>query len=489
QAPHLGALAEHGVVFDNAYCNSPLCAPARFSLMAGQLCSHIGAYDNAAEFQSDIPTFAHYLRHIGYRTALSGKMHFVGPDQLHGFEERLTTDIYPADFGWTPDWSDAERRWFWFHNMQSVVEAGIYERTLELDYDDEVHHTSTRFLYDVARDADPRPFFFTVSFIQPHDPYMTPQRYWDRYDHAQIDMPAVPAMARDVQDPHSRRLFDTCHMDQYRIDDEHIRNARHAYYGMISWLDDRVGQLRKTLMKTGLDDDTIIIVTADHGDMLGERGLWYKMSFFERSVRVPLIVHGPRWFAAQRVDRNVSHVDLLPTLTELATDGAGIPPAAPVDGESLLPLLDGRDTDWPDVVFAEYLAEGTQHPIFMVKRGDYKLVQSATDPIQLFDLGNDPHELDNIANDANYASTRSELCSIADKRWPDDSLRQQIIDSQQRRLFLQKTMHKGRETQWDFQPTRDPSRQYNRNYANELYEADRRARIPYRDPPPAERQR
>ena len=487
QAPHLSALAEHGVVFDNAYCNSPLCAPARFSLMAGQLCSGIGAYDNAAEFRSDIPTFAHYLRHSGYRTALSGKMHFVGPDQLHGFEERLTTDIYPADFGWTPDWSDTERRRFWFHNMQSVVEAGVYERTLELDYDDEVHHTSTRFLYDVARDADPRPFFFTVSFIQPHDPYMTPQRYWDRYDHAQVELPTVPAIPRDAQDPHSQRLFDTCQMDQYHIGDERIRNARHAYYGMISWLDDRVGQLRQALVDTGLDDDTIIIVTADHGDMLGERGLWYKMNFFERSVRVPLIVHAPREFGATRVHRNVSHVDLLPTLTELATDGAGVPPAAPVDGESLLPLLDGRDADRPDVVLAEYLAESTQHPLLMVKRGDYKLIQCTTDPTQLFDLCNDPHELNNIANDTNYASTRSELCAIADKRWPDDTLRQQIIDSQQRRLFLQNTIHRGRETRWDFQPSHDASRQYNRNYANELYEADRRARIPYRDPPPAER--
>ena len=110
KAPHISALAEGGVLFESAYCNSPLCAPSRASMMTGQLPSRIGAYDNAAAFPADEPTFAHYLHDAGYRTVLSGKMHFIGPDQLHGFEERLTTDIYPADFGWTPDWEHPERR-------------------------------------------------------------------------------------------------------------------------------------------------------------------------------------------------------------------------------------------------------------------------------------------------------------------------------------------------------------------------------------------
>ena len=105
KTPHIDGLAAAGVVFDSFYCNSPLCAPSRFSFLAGQLPSKIGAYDNAAEYPAQVPTFAHYLRRAGYQTALAGKMHFCGPDQLHGFEDRLTTDIYPSDFGWTPDWS------------------------------------------------------------------------------------------------------------------------------------------------------------------------------------------------------------------------------------------------------------------------------------------------------------------------------------------------------------------------------------------------
>jgi choline-sulfatase len=124
KAPHIESLAERGVVFESAYCASPLCAPSRFSMMAGRRPSGIDAWDNAADFAADIPTFAHYLRDAGYRTALSGKMHFCGPDQLHGFEERLTTDIYPADYGWTPDWERPEERPSWYHNMLSVIQAG-----------------------------------------------------------------------------------------------------------------------------------------------------------------------------------------------------------------------------------------------------------------------------------------------------------------------------------------------------------------------------
>ena len=145
------ALARDGVVFDSAYCASPLCSPSRASFMTGLLPSRTRVYDNAAEFASDLPTFAHRLRLSGYRTILSGKMHFCGPDQLHGFEERLTTDIYPADYGWTPDWDRPEERPSWYHNMSSVAEAGVCVRTNQLDFDDEVAFASERAIFDFAR--------------------------------------------------------------------------------------------------------------------------------------------------------------------------------------------------------------------------------------------------------------------------------------------------------------------------------------------------
>ena len=373
KAPHISSLAEEGVVFDNAYCNSPLCAPSRASLMTGQLPSRIGAFDNAAQFPSDVPTFAHYLRNLGYRTCLSGKMHFVGPDQLHGFEERLTTDIYPADFGWVPDWEHPEDRPSWYHNMLSVVQAGLCETSNQLDFDEQVVFQAVRKIYDMARDEDQRPFCLLASFTHPHDPFAITKEYWNRYDHAEIDMPTIPAIPVDQLDPHSRRLYHVSAMDQYAQTEARVRNARHAYYGMISYIDDKVGQLLQALEATGLGDNTIIVFTSDHGEMLGERGLWYKMSFFEWSVRVPLLFYAPRRFSRHRVNQVVSLVDLLPTLVDLASDDTTIDFADKLDGQSLVPLMQGDERNASDTALGEILAEGAISPCLMIRRGPLQI--------------------------------------------------------------------------------------------------------------------
>src|ERR671922_1116045 len=152
KTPVIDGLAERGVVFENAYCPSPLCGPARAVLTTGLLPSRSGVYDNAAELSSAVPTFAHVLRLQGYRTCMAGKMHFVGPDQLHGFEERLTTDLYPAGLDWTPDWDRSPGdRLPWYHDMSSVLEAGVSEATLQADFDEEVAFKAVRAIYDLAR--------------------------------------------------------------------------------------------------------------------------------------------------------------------------------------------------------------------------------------------------------------------------------------------------------------------------------------------------
>ncbi len=479
RSPAMSALADNGTVFDNAYCNSPLCAPSRFSMLSGRYCSRIGAYDNASEFASDVPTIAHYLRNLGYRTRLAGKMHFIGPDQLHGFEERVTTDMYPADFGWTPDWAHPDRAFFWHHNMQSVVEAGVYERTLALDFDDEVAFESERSIYDLARDDDARPFFLTVSFMQPHDPYMTPRAYWDRYAHEDVDMPCVPELADDA---HSRRLFRMCRMDEYRITEAHVRNARHAYFGMVGYLDDRVAGLRRAVETAGLGDNTLWILTADHGDLLGEHGLWYKMHFFEHAVRVPLVLKGPR-VPAGRVGACVSLVDLLPTVLDYATDGAPPEPASPLDGRSLLPALGGDRENAGGTVIAEYLAEGAVEPMLMVREGRYKYMDCRGDAAQLYDVVADPNERRNLAGDPEFARVESELRALAAGHWDSAAVKAAVIASQRRRHFAHAALRSGAVHSWDFQPHRDASRQYNRNLAAEIYDTDRRARIPLREPP------
>ena len=283
-----------------------------------------------------MPTFAHYLRQAGYRTALAGKMHFCGPDQLHGFEERLTTDIYPADFGWTPDWEQPEIRPSWYHNMLSVTQAGPCGRSNQLDFDDEVTYAARRWLYDLARSSDDRPFFLVVSWTHPHDPYANLPEYWISTARTRSTCPKL-ATCR-ICDPHWQRLRHVSDMDNYEITDADIRAARRAYFASISYVDDQVGILMKALGDCGLESETITLFTADHGDMLGERGLWYKMTWFENACRMPLIIGFPGKFKARRVAQSVSTIDLLPTLAEIAGDGAAPDYAAPIDGRSLLPL-------------------------------------------------------------------------------------------------------------------------------------------------------
>ena len=483
KAPNITALAESGVVFDSAYCNSPLCAPSRFSMMAGQLPSRIGAYDNAAEFPAGIPTFAHYLRVLGYRTCLSGKMHFVGPDQLHGFEERLTTDIYPSDFGWTPDWQRPELRPSWYHNMLSVVQAGTCQTSNQLDFDEEVAFHAVRKIYDLARDEDARPFFLLVSFTHPHDPFAITPEYWNRYSHDEIDMPAVAPIPFDQLDPHSQRLYHVCAMDEYRQTEARVRNARHAYYGAISYVDDKVGQLLQALRAADLQDDTIIVFVSDHGEMLGERGMWYKMSFFEWSARVPIIFHAPGWFPHHRVDQHVSLLDLLPTLVEIAGDGAPPEYADALDGRSLLPLLQGQAKGAAGAVLGEMLGEGAIAPLVMIRRGQYKYVYSPPDPDQLFDLDVDPHELQNLAGRPEHEAVRQAFNAEVMNRWDFEGLYPEIIASQQRRRLVHQASMTGHHKAWDFQPCQDASQRYMRNHLD-LNVLERMARYPSPQVPP-----
>ena len=259
RAPRMEALANAGVVFTNAYCNFPLCAPSRFSMMSGQLASRIHAFDNGAEFPAAIPTMAHYLRYLGYRTCLSGKMHFIGPDQLHGFEERLTTDIYPSDFIWTAEWdagsvyslsdpNDPTPR----GGMRAVQDAGVRARTMQRDYDDESTFRSLRWFYDLARDDDARPFFHLISLTHPHDPYTTTPEYWARYRDDEIELPYIQALAPNDRDPMTARLYAAFGIDAAALTPAQIRAARHAYYSSISYVDDRVGELLDALDETGL---------------------------------------------------------------------------------------------------------------------------------------------------------------------------------------------------------------------------------------------
>ncbi len=269
-------------------------------------------------------------------------------------------------------------------------------RTNQLDFDDEVAFAAERAIFDSARSKDARPFLLVASFAHPHDPFAVPQRYWDLYRDSDIDMPAR-AIAPDALDPHSRRLRHVSAMDAEPVTDAEVRNARRAYYGAISYIDDHLGRLMGALRSAGLAEDTIVVLTSDHGEMLGERGLWYKMSFFEGACRVPLVVANPDRFTPRRVASSVSLVDLFPTLIDISGGDAQLLGTS-IDGRSLGAHLHGKAGH--DEAIGEYLAEGAIAPLVMIRRGEFKFIHSAPDPDQLFDLKRDPGERENLAGTA-----------------------------------------------------------------------------------------
>jgi choline-sulfatase len=311
----------------------------------------------------------------------------------------------------------------------------------------------------------------------PHDPYVIPQTYWDRYTGVDIDMPRISMTAQDL-DPHSRRLRHVSGLELLPVTGAQTRPARRAYYGAVSYVDDQVGVLLSALADAGFADNTIVLVLADHGDMLGERGLWYKMSFFEPACRIPLIVHAPQRFAPRRVAQSASLVDVLPTLCELAagrTADTAIAYATPLDGKSLVPQLQGAPGC--DEVIGEYLAEGAIAPLVMVKRGRYKFIHTRVDPDQLYDLVEDPDEVRNLATAPAHAARVREFQGEVARRWDLKALEEAVLASQQRRHLVNDALRTGRYTPWDFQPFSDASRMYVRN-DRDLGDLEAMARFP-----------
>ena len=458
-APNIKKLAAKSARFKNAYTASPLCAPGRASFMSGQLPSRTQVYDNAAEFASSIPTYAHHLRRAGYQTCLSGKMHFVGPDQLHGFEERLTTDIYPPDFGWTPDYrKPGERIDWWYHNMGSVTGAGVAEISNQMEYDDEVAYNATRKLYDLSRGHDARPWCLTVSFTHPHDPYVARKKYWDLYEDCEHLLPEVGQIPYADQDAHSKRILDANDHENFEITEDQVRRARRAYFANISYLDDKVGEVVQTLEDTR--QDATILFVADHGDMLGDRGLWFKMSFFEGSARVPFMVSGED-VPAGLIETPVSNIDVTPTLCDIA--GVSMEEVMPwTEGMSILPLANGVERTEP--VAMEYAAEGSYSPLVCLRYGKWKYTRCLLDPDQLFDIEADPNELTNLADVAEYQGTLDQLRAKSEARWDLEAFDAAVRESQARRWVVYEALRNGDYFPWDYQPLQKASERYMRNH-------------------------
>ena len=399
QTPNLDRLAAEGTLFENAYCNNPICVPSRMSFLTGKYASDVNVFDNGSPLASEIPTFAHYLEASGYQTTLCGRMHMVGPDRLHGFGRRLLDDKNEwVDLRQGPVRTPQARR----GSNSHVTECGPGPPRW-LDYDRTVTDLSERFLRDKAGNQNESPWCLVASFMYPHFPLFTPQEYLDLYPIDSIDPPEMGAELLENQHPAIQQLRYFFRNDQ-PYPEELTRTALASYYALVTLTDEHIGRLLSVVDDSPLGEDTVVIYISDHGEMAGQHGIWQKQCFYESSVRVPLIARGPHLAEGDRVRGNVSLVDIMPTLLDLAET----PIPEGLRGRSLLPSLRG-DPLPDDVVIAEYHAQGMLSAGYMAKKGNLKYNHYVDLPPQLFDLAADPNEFTNLAGHSSWAKIQSDM--------------------------------------------------------------------------------
>lgn len=429
KTPHLDALAARGVAFKNAYCSYPICTPSRASFMTGLLTPQHDVWELGMPLSTAMPTWPHALRTAGYTTSISGRMHFMGPDQMHGFERRVAPDGYIGKSPWAYD--------PWFkpiedeHVMLSSVEqAGpSSEPTPNEKTDVRTHDAALKELDYLTkqRDENDAPWALIASYIQPHFPFEVSQKWWDLYEGVEIDMPR-PAPGGGPFSPTIPELFQGSRRWVGNTDDglkaEDIKNARRAYYAMTTLIDDYVGQLMTKLQASGQLENTIVLYISDHGDNMGEHGLWSKVNFYKDSVGVPFIMAGPGIAENQISEAPVSLIDWVPTLLELnkqhsTPNDTPAPTPWPVEpqdmpGRSLWPVLKDPSQTWDDrVIISDYACGGTRVPLRMVRRGKYKACFGPPLPPVLFNLEEDPHEWHDLGQDPAHGDIVAELYAAA----------------------------------------------------------------------------
>lgn len=449
--PNMERLAEAGATFDAAYCNSPLCVPSRLSFMTGQYVSNCEGWDNAKPLPSDAPTWPYLLRSLGYDSALSGKMHLIGPDQLHGFQAQLAYDPHGGGHRGDsrPDLSTGGRHpiYLWEDGVPtsdepwpSVQEARAGTGPM-IEADDTIEDAALAYLRDPARrDA---PWALCVGFVAPHFPFIVPEPYFSQYWPEYADLPNNPPGHLDNLPAAANRLRQAFNFSGYTEDE--VRTARAAYYGLITYLDDKIGRLLDALEDSGMYENTVVIHTSDHGESLGEHGLWRKMNFYEQSARVPLQISWPGVIeGGQRFSGAVSLVDATATILDIASTDQSF---MNLDGVSLLPQMTGAIDQQKDEAFSEHLAHGTDRPRAMVRQGRWKLSyshDSESPDVELYNLETDPGEFVNLADDGTHSAVQQRLTDSILDVWGDaDELDGRIKDSQRSRLMIRDVLGDG----------------------------------------------
>ena len=416
RTPNLDALARSSVRFGNAYCANPVCTPSRASILTGLYTHNHRAYSNSTPWPFEVKTMAHAFSRAGYMSALIGKMHFVD-GQTHGFDYRLDfndwfqylgpkTKLYADQLSRRNSgsglpqiddlWRDFGDPWEGVREKDgrlASLHVGRASKIPERDhFESFVSRESIRFLKTFGKQ---QPFFLTASYLKPHDPFMPPESFANTIPAKDIKLPGslgkvdLNAVPKEI-----RRRIESDSSTPELKDEAAARTRISMYYGNVAHLDDCIGRVLATLRELDLEKDTIVIYSSDHGDMLGEHGLWGKFVFYDPSVGVPFIVRVPGMTpAGVRCDSPVSQVQLFTTLAELC--GLSLPHKT--DGESLVPYMrePNRKSDAP--VYSEFALRGPGAK-YMIRLGDWKYCFYANDTDELYNLHEDPNEMTNLAN-------------------------------------------------------------------------------------------
>ena len=399
RTPALDSFAEQGTRFTSAYCSSPLCAPSRASFATGRYVSDIGFWDNATPYDGEPRSWGHHFSERGVDVTTVGKLDFA-PGVDDGFDDqRLATHRETPDVNGLHRDPVIQRE-----NARERIQAAgpVDGDAWYRDREDATTAEAIDVLESKTEADDDRPWVLNVNYILPHFPLRVEREYYDAYPPEEMDLPVDNPAADDHPILEELRY----HFDGRDVDEDVLRRARSAYYGLCTALDAIVERLLDALDRLGLADDTLVIYTSDHGEPLGDHELWWKCCMYEPSVGVPLVARGPGVEAGATVDRPASLLDLVPTMA----DALEIDADPDWRGRSLLPVLAGdRDPDPNRAVFSEYHAHGTSRGMFMLRRGRYKYVHYPDNPDQLFDVEADPDELRNLAADSEHEALRAEF--------------------------------------------------------------------------------
>jgi choline-sulfatase len=439
ETPAIDDLAERGTRFERAYCQSPVCTPSRASFLTGRYPRTCGVRQNGQPIPDEEVLVTRLLAAAGYDCGLAGKLH-LSPADRASLESKAGSEPYRRP-------EDGYVEFHWSHSPSDPTPANQYRQWLrrrDVAYDPEPvgegyvregppaeHHQTTwcaerAIDFLTARAGDTDPWLFSLNLFDPHPAFEAPREYLDRYRDRLDDLPAPnyepgeldakPVFQREKHRGANNRPG-TCVFAEMDAEDHLL--VRAAYWAMCDLIDDQVARVLAALEETGQREDTLVIYTADHGEMLGDHGIYYKGPYFyEPAVRVPLIVDGPG-VAARTESGLVELLDLAPTLCA----AAGIEPHPGMQGQSLWPALAGSDRSATrDSVYCEFYNASTQHtdpPAYatMLRTDRYKLVRvHGREEGELYDLETDPDETENLWEDPDRESVRSDLTArLADR--------------------------------------------------------------------------